>query len=133
MEIVTAIGNININEDDIITFKTGILGFEHLMPWGLVKSEEEGLSWLISLEDENIAFILWHIQEYLSDYTISGYDLDRHQSVYTILTIRNEKITANLVAPIIIDVEKHTGSQFIMTESGYSTQTLLYTREDEKC
>ncbi|MHB1650912.1 MAG: flagellar assembly protein FliW [Desulfitobacteriaceae bacterium] len=137
MNFHTALGELELTEDEVLIFAEGLFGFEQLKHWALRESGELDLYWLISLEDKNIAFVLWNVQDHLADYQVKGFELAQGHRVYNILTIRQNKkqplITANMLAPVIINSQEHKGIQFVMQESGYSTQAPLFLGEVEVC
>lgn len=131
----TAIGELELGNDDIFIFPHGIPGFENLTKWAIRDSGETGLNWLLSLERAEIAFVIWQVQDYIEDYNVQGFSLTDQHKVYSILTMRNQgdnlKVTANLLAPVIIDTQAKRGIQYVMTDTEYSARTPLYTREEK--
>lgn len=137
MNFHTALGELELTEDEVLIFAEGLFGFEQLKRWALRESGEPGLNWLVSLEDKNIAFVLWNVQDHVPDYQVKGFEQTPYDKVYNILTIRQNKkqqlITANMLAPVLINVHAQKGIQFVMQESGYSTQAPLFSGEVEAC
>ena len=116
-------GELEVEQRHIFIFGEGVLGFEHLREFVLINEEETApFRWLISLEEPNIGFPLlspWHID--LSYKPGKDIDLNK-QVVMVIITLENEngKMTANMKAPIVFDVEKQLGKQIILTSDKYS-------------
>lgn len=136
MNIVqSGIGEIRFEDEEVYIFPTGIPGFEDLKRWLVRASGESGFSWLLAVELPEIAFVLWHVQEFIADYEVVGYPLTPEHQVFSILTMQRTTegltVTANLLAPVILEPKTHTGVQFVMNDSGYSTRTPLLQRGEE--
>ncbi|MBK5443970.1 MULTISPECIES: flagellar assembly protein FliW [Peribacillus] len=129
-------GEIEIAQENIYTFESGIPGFLDEKQFCLLALEETPFVVLQSLTTKEVAFIIlnpfdiFHDYEVkLSDEVLSTLQIEAEKEVITfvILTIHEpfKKTTANLQAPIILNSSKKTGKQFIMNGSGYMTKHLL--------
>ena len=130
-------GEIEYTEENIITFKKGIPGFEELKRYILVDLEGyEPFSLLQSLEDENIGMIVVSPYEFFSEYkvklsdeTIDALEIKSPEEVYIITTVTlnsdPKKITTNLQGPIVINNFKKLGEQIILDNSKYKVKELL--------
>lgn len=121
-------GKLQVNSQNIFNFKDGILGFEDLRNFILVNAEDTvPFKWLISVESPEIGFPL--ISPWLIDLSYApGKHLDLNKEVpMVVITLGDEsgKMTANLKAPIILDVEAQIGSQIILPTDKYSTNYVL--------
>ncbi len=121
-------GKLEVNSQNVFLFKDGILGFEDLRDFVLVNAEETApFKWLISVESPEIGFPL--ISPWLIDLSYApGKNLDLSKEVpMVVITLGDEsgKMTANLKAPIILDVEEQLGSQIILPTDKYSTNYVL--------
>jgi flagellar assembly factor FliW len=116
-------GELKVEPQHIFLFDEGLLGFEHLREFVLINEEETApFRWLISLEEPAIGFPLlspWHID--LSYKPSRELDLNK-QVVMVIITLENDigKMTANMKAPVIFDVEMQKGQQVILPSDKYS-------------
>lgn len=123
-------GEVEIEEKSIITFEKGIPGLEHLQKFIILDLEDnQNIKCLQSLEEASICLLIttpWtYFKDYeiqLSDEEISELDLisEADASVYNVITVRGDKITANLMAPVVINVINNKGRQIILSESKYS-------------
>lgn len=113
-----------------IKFKKGILGFEHLHIFILKELEDSNFKMLQSLEDEKISFVLISPFDIVSDYeiklgneTVERIEVDTANdvSIFSLVTLNSDikKITANLKAPIVINVKKNLGEQIIVDKEKY--------------
>ncbi len=127
-------GEIQVEKKHIFVFEEGLLGFDHLREFVLIQEEETApFRWLISLEEPTIGFPLlspWHVD--LSYKPANDINLDR-QVVMVIITLEDEKgrMTANMKAPIILDVEDLTGKQVILPSDKYSTNYVIPLNEQK--
>lgn len=101
-------GEINFEEDSVIKFEDGLLGFEELKEFLLI-SEEEGLFlWLTSIDEPEIIFPIFSInvlQEKLE--TTESYE------PFGIVKFDKEpeNVTINLKAPVFINQVEKKGYQ----------------------
>lgn len=142
----TNFGRIDYDEKDIVRFPEGIPAFETEHRFLLVeKSESVPVVFLQSLSRPDLAFITLPVNTILSDYQIglSAYDrkvlkLDDSTSpdpgsllCLAIVTITDSAPpTANLLAPVVINMTRQLGHQVIQTEPCYSHQMPLKLREE---
>ncbi|EYE88777.1 flagellar assembly protein FliW [Fervidicella metallireducens AeB] len=129
-------GEIELEDSQIITFKRGIPGFENEKKFVLLDIEDTNFKCIQSINDKDVCLLLispWdYIKDYeieLSDEEIKELELTSHEQVmvYNVVTIRENKITANFLAPIIINIINNNGKQIILTDSKYSI------RQEIKC
>ncbi|HAN43924.1 MAG TPA: flagellar assembly protein FliW [Ruminococcaceae bacterium] len=127
-------GEIDVNEDDILTFPFGLYGFEELRKFALLTDPEkqlEGVYWLQSLEEPNLCFIVFNPCDLISDYKpkLSAYELDSIElcdfdkmQYFCIAVIRNDfyKSTINLFAPIVVNLQTNVAKQIISESDTYS-------------
>ncbi|MCP5064793.1 MAG: flagellar assembly protein FliW [Ignavibacteriae bacterium] len=101
-------GEINFEEDSVIKFEDGLLGFEELKEFLLI-SEEEGLFlWLTSIDEPEIIFPIFSINVLQEKFeTAESYEpfgivkLDKDP----------ENVTINLKAPVFINQVEKKGYQ----------------------
>lgn len=130
-------GEINYEEKDIITIKKGIPGFKELTKFVIVDIEDNDVFKLIhSLEDPSLGLIILSPFEVVKDYeiklneeVIKELQIDKQDDVilYSIVTLSSDvnKITANLMAPIVINIKAKLGEQVIIENSKYKTKELI--------
>ncbi len=121
-------GVIEVEPNNIFLFKDGILGFEDLRDFVLVNAEDTApFKWLISVESPEIGFPL--ISPWLIDLSyVPGPNIDLSKEVpMVVITLGDEagRMTANLKAPIILDVDLQSGKQIILPSDKYSTNYVL--------
>lgn len=126
-------GEIEIDAKKIILLPLGIPGFrKHKKYVILQRKETVPFSLFQNLEDPNLSFVVLDPTLTLPDYAIDKSDIEKSVqwdlendeiSCFVIVTIPNgtpEKMTANLLAPLVINNEKKEGLQLILQNSSYS-------------
>ena len=132
-------GLLEVEESNIVHFPKGIPAFEEEHEFIIVPYEEGSpYFFLQSAKSAELAFLLTEPFEFFSDYTVeiddatvAELEIKNHESVeiYSILTIPNGSVrymTANLLAPIIINTENMQAKQIVMDKSNYKTKHRLF-------
>ena len=134
MKVLTkAYGMVEVNEQQKITFPSGLFGFEALKDYVLLDAEQQPFYWLQSLEEEKTAFILIDPFLFRPDYEM---DIDNEELrpigitdpekavIFTIVTVPPDKgpMTANLQGPLVINRESRLGVQAVLTDSRWKTK-----------
>jgi len=116
-------GEIEFSSDKVLKFPDGILGFEELKDFLLIKEDEEFFFWLTSVDKPEIIFPLIGIS--LID---SQYPKRRNNESFGIVKLDKEptKITVNLKAPVYINQNKKSGVQVILDNDKYSVNYNLF-------
>ena len=137
-------GQIEIDNDDVINFKDGILGIENYSKYTLVNMpNNEKVVCLQSIEEESIAFLLIKPWDFFPDYDIDISDdelskIKCHEieqiAVFNIITLTDDisKTTANLLAPVIINIRDKEAMQIIVNEDQYKTKHFVFNQEGDK-
>jgi len=113
------IGRIEFSEREIVTFVNGLYGFPELTRFVLLPSESK-FRWLQSVDDASIAFQVVDPSIVVENFAVNldpGDDM-----ILVICTIGLGQKTANLRAPLFIDVKNKTGKQVILTTTNYTTR-----------
>ncbi len=134
MQIKTkALGNVEINENQIVTFPHGLYGFEDYKKYALIDSKYKPLIWLQSLDESSLAFLMidpFLIEENyeadIDDCELSKIDVKDPSDllVMTIITVPNDgsPVTANFQGPLIINKKNRLCMQAVLDGEKYSTK-----------
>lgn len=124
-------GEIEIEEDKIICFENGIIGFPGMKKFTLIFDKEEGrtkaISWLQSIDEPEIAFPVMDPLLVCPDYNPAVEDellknlgemKDDNLFVLTTVTVPKniEDLAVNLKAPLIINTDTLKASQVIVED-----------------
>ncbi len=118
-------------------FPEGVIGFSEHKEFEIVYDKsKEPFVWMKSIQDNNLAFIIIDPKEFKQEYNpvLSVSDKAALQidnlsecSVYALVCVPKDsnEISANLLAPIIINKNTNIGRQIILQEQDYSVQHLI--------
>ena len=119
-------GELDVLEENIITFNQGIPGFNELKQYIIINDQEEGspFCWLQSIEEAELAFVLINPFIICPDYNPNLPDAEveklgearpEEYSVLSIVKIPEDvdQMTANLRAPIVINLKTKKAMQII--------------------
>lgn len=145
MKLITKYhGAIEYNEEDIITFKKGLPGFEDLKKFIVVPFEDNDVfSILISIEDIEVGIPVvspFHVDETyefkLSDEKINELSVNSPEDILVLNTVtlnsNVKNITINMKAPIIINIKGKIGEQIILDNEKYRIKEPLF-KEESSC
>ena len=129
----TRFGEMEIDENKIIHFKEGLLGFPEKRDFIILEHKiGSPFLWLQSMDTPNLAFVMINPfllkSDYLKDLSkeeeaLLKNDNDDEIIVFSLVTIpRGEvkKATVNLMGPIVIESKSRNAKQVILANSGYS-------------
>lgn len=131
-------GQLTVGDDEIIKIPQGILGFPEYTQYCLVDPADDTLIvWLQSLENPDVAFALLEPKIFRPDYTarLSAAELRElklenvnQSAVFSILTIPADvaQMTANLKAPLVINLKEQLAKQVVLQENEYSIKHLMF-------
>lgn len=135
----TRFGEIEVEEEKIVTFENGIPAFSGETEFVILPYEEESPYYFMqSLKTPELAFILTIPFLFFPDYQIEiddksvkelGIVNQDNVALYSIVTIPNGSLrymTANLLAPIVLNTENMKAKQIIMEKSNYKTKHRLF-------
>ncbi len=129
----TRFGEIAVEEQRIIHFPDGLLGFPDQKDF-ILKQHEHGSSfyWLQSVDLPYMAFVVINPflgeKNYLAELPPSDREYfkgveEGRTLVLSMVTIRPESVpalTMNLVGPVVIDLETKTGKQVVLSTTKYT-------------
>lgn len=132
--------DIEIKEEEIIKFKNGLYGLEHLKKFvllGDISEPSNSLMYLHSTEDENICFLLVNPYNIVSDYDY-GFDdnilnllecEEKSDIMPLCIVVINKDIhnsTFNMRSPVLINKIKKLGLQVILDNNEYGIRQKLF-------
>ncbi len=131
----TRFGQIEIDEDKVLNFVRGILGFPKDLRYALLPHRKDSpFFWLQSLDSPELAFVVINPSLIVSDYAFElPEDAEKELCIenpeqaeaLAIVTFRERKngeskaMSANLLGPIVINVEKRLARQVVLDPNRY--------------
>lgn len=133
-------GEIEMNEEEMIVFDNGILGFPELKKYVLLYDiEKEGrtIRWLQSCDEQALSIPVIIPTLVMPDYNPTVEDellkglgelTDENLSVLVTVTVPEDvtKMTANMKAPIIINADTLKGCQLIVENQEYEVRYQIF-------
>jgi flagellar assembly factor FliW len=131
----TRFGIITIEKDKIIEMPDGMAGFPSQKQFVLFQHKDNSpFLWYQSIEDPVLAFVITNPYLFMPEYKIkiksvipdSSWKKDSDDDcleIYVVVNIPNgapEKMTANLIGPLLINNRKRQAVQVIISDSPYS-------------
>lgn len=127
MKIQTSrFGNVDIQPDDILFFRGGILGFEECQHWViLADAGNRSVAWLQSMQSAEIALPVVSPRRFVPEYQVRIDPIDiemlhlgsvNQAYVLSVVSRDTDVLTLNLRAPIIINLDRRLGCQVITSD-----------------
>ncbi len=123
----TRFDEIQVEPDDILFFRNGVFGFEHCRHWVLLADgNNQAVAWLQSIQKPEIALPVVSPRKFVKNYRIrlDAIDLEsliiegtEQAFVLAVVGRDQETLTLNLRAPIVINLDRRLGAQFVTTDS----------------
>ncbi len=140
----TRFGEIEEDESKIVHFAAGLPAFEDEHEFIIIPYDEESpYVFLQSVTTPDLAFLMAIPFIFFPDYefrleddVLESLALERQEDLllYTLLTIPGSDIremTANLLAPIVINSRTNEGRQIVLDKSSYRTKHKLFSKKAE--
>jgi len=122
----TRFGSIEIEPDDILFFRNGLLGFEDCRHWVLLAdSENTAVAWLQSMQHADVAMPVVSPRRFVADYQVrlEPNDVDVLQLnsveqayVLGVVSRDHDVLTLNLRAPLVINLDRRIGCQVVTVD-----------------
>lgn len=137
MKIETSqLGTIQIAEDKIISMPAGMPGFPGRRRFIILEREEtRPFYWYQCVDDPDLALVIMNPYLFKPDYLVDlkpalkemSWETDEQDSLklYVVVNASEgvpEKVTANLIGPLVINTRKREAVQIIIHDSLYSHQ-----------
>lgn len=123
----TRFGAIEIEPDDILFFRNGLIGFEDCRHWVLLADgENSAVAWLQSMQHSDVAMPVVSPRRFVPDYQVrldpddveSLQLTDAEQAfVLGIVSRDDDTLTLNLRAPLVINLDRRIGRQVITVDA----------------
>ncbi len=135
----TRFGEFEANQGNILTFTEGLSGFESESEYALLPFDpnlDSPLMWMHSLTRPDLAFVITNPYLYLPDYQLDLSDAEKRdialgpndvRKVYVIVRVPEDyrQMTANFLAPVVVNETRMICKQFVLTNPAYETRHFL--------
>ena len=145
----TRFSEIEFPDDVVMRFPEGVLGFPECKRYVLLEHDADGspFKWLQSLDNPHLAFIVadplmvdprYRFEIDIDTQKMIGTGDPANCAVMSIVNVPHDhpiRMTANLKAPLVVNVDTRTGRQVILGSNVYSIATPVFAdvaaKEDE--
>ncbi len=123
-------GQLEVPEDTLLTFPSGLVGFPVVQQFVVLDvSEESHYQWLQAIKEPNLALVIIDVhlidpdfQAHISDEGLAELNIAQDDpmlilAVVTIPSDQPEQASANLRAPLVVNLRTRKGKQLILHES----------------
>lgn len=131
----TRFGAMQVDDERVITFRRGMLGFPEHRRFALIQAGEGNyFLWLQSLEDPNLAFVVTDPATFFKDYDVpireeTQQDIELEDpaqvQVFVICNKVESWLTGNLLGPLVINASNRQGCQVVLTDKKWTTRQPL--------
>jgi flagellar assembly factor FliW len=136
MEIQTSrFGTISVEDDRLMTFPRGLLGFPSYTRFALLQSGQGNcFFWLQSADDPNLAFVLTDPNTFFKGYDVPLRDETigelqftdlKFAQIFVICNKVGDWLTGNLLGPIVVNADNRLAQQVVLTEKKWTTRQPL--------
>ena len=136
MQIMTSrFGQVEVDEQRVIEFPRGLLGFPKYRKYVLIQPNEEGhFLWLQSVDTPELAFVVTDPSLFVQGYHVplKAEQMDELQldsleqaQVLVIVNRRGSVLTGNLQGPLVIHTQRRVGEQLVLSDRRFHTRTPL--------
>ena len=136
MEIqTTRFGRMEVDDQRILTFPKGLLGFPDHQRYALIQTGEENyFFWLQSLDEPALAFVVTDPSIFFKDYEFSIKEEVQQElaltdmayaQVFVICNKVGDWLTGNLQGPLVINAQNRVGQQVVINDKKWTTRQPL--------
>ncbi len=134
-------GTIEVEEDKLLQFEQGLPGFPTCKRFVVMDHDlQTPLKWLQSVDRPEVAFLVVEPEQIVGSYQVEVPDSVLQQlgleqgaqpsdvALFVILNVADENLTANLRAPVVVNVAQRRAFQLILDRSDVSLRHPLAPR-----
>ncbi len=128
----TRFGAVDVDEDRVVDFPAGLLGFSSYKKFALLQPDDDGVFfWLQSTEAPELAFVVTDPGMWVDDYQatirkeqmeeLAMQNLDDAQ-IFVIVNKHEGSLTANFQGPLVVNVATRQAMQLVLADKRWATR-----------
>jgi flagellar assembly factor FliW len=131
----TRFGRMEVDDDRIITFPKGLLGFPEYQRYALIQTGEENyFFWLQAVEVPSLAFVVTDPGIFFKDYQFNLKEETQQElnltdmaysQVFVICNKVGDWLTGNLQGPLVVNAQNRMGGQVVINDKKWTTRQPL--------
>jgi flagellar assembly factor FliW len=128
----TRFGMVQVEDDRIINFPSGLLGFSSFKRFVLLQPDDQGVFfWLQSVDSPELAFVVTDPAAWAADYEANirpdqmeelGLSRLEDAQVFVIVNKRDRTLTANFQGPLVVNAASRSAMQLVLAEKRWTTR-----------
>lgn len=125
-------GTLEVDDDRLITFEQGILGFPNQTRYALIQTgENSAFYWLQAVDRAELAFVVCDPRLFVPDYVVPIRKEELSElnladpagaQVFVIVNKVGELMTGNLQGPIVVNTVTRAARQMVLSDKRFSTR-----------
>ena len=137
----TRFGRLVIDDDRVMTFPNGLLGFPDHTRYALIQTSAENyFFWLQSVDEPNLAFVVTDPTIFFKDYEVPVREEAWQElqladegdlQCFVICNKVGEWLTGNLLGPLAVNAANRLAQQVVLTEKKWTTRQPLMMLQSE--
>ena len=138
----TRFGTVEVDDDRVLEFASGLLGFSSYTRFVLLQPDEDGVFfWLQSVEAPELAFVITDPQIWVPEFEaiirkeqMGTLDLERIEDaqVFVIVNKYDNALTANLQGPLVLNLRNQQAMQLVLADKRWTTRHQIAQLTDER-
>ena len=131
----TRFGRLSVDDERVITFPKGLLGFPNHSRFALIQTGEENyFFWLQCVDEPNLAFVVTDPSIFFKDYQVPIKEETQAElaledvafaQVFVICNKVDDWLTGNLLGPIVVNAQNRVAQQVVLTDKKWTTRQPL--------
>jgi len=128
-------GDIHADDDRVITFPKGILGFPKVTDYVLFQPNEDSyFYWLHAIDRPDLAFVITDPSLFVTSYRVPfkpehmqalGVSSPEQAQVFVIVNKHGQMLTGNLQGPLLVNLSGRIGQQLVLSDRRFTTRVPL--------
>jgi len=137
----TRFGTLSVDDERIIEFPSGLLGFPEHKRFALIQTGEENyFFWLQSVDAPNLAFVVTDPTIFFKEYEVPVREETWQElqladegdlQCFVICNKVGEWLTGNLLGPLVVNAANRLAQQVVLTEKKWTTRQPLMMLQTE--
>lgn len=141
----TRFGELNLNEDRLLFFSRGLIGFEDCHRFCLLDfgDPDSGFKWLQSADRGDLAFVIADPTLFAADYApVLPGSVQKELNLKSfeeavfmgicVIPEKSEESTVNLLAPVVINPVERLASQVVLSDQSYPMRHRMFVSESRR-
>ena len=128
-------GQVEVEDDRVITFSNGLLGFPNYQRYVLIQPNDDSyFLWLQSVDTPELAFVVADPSLFVNGYEVPlktehlealGVERAEDVQVFVIVNKRGNVLTGNLLGPLVVNIDGKSGQQLVLADRRWDTRVAL--------